>query len=318
MFSEILNILPRLDEKDMKKMQISLQSRFTKIAKSFGNGLLNAIKGGGIIGLGAMLANKLLNPLKETQAIIDQMLKDSDDVVTNAAQFESATGNLVKLQALAKATGLEPESLNVLLTKYQTAVAEARQDPNKQTSVRNFVGEKDTVAGFFQYIQGLQLLSKDDQVLAQKEVFGEKQILKMSDFLQSDFKKLFMQVGGPNNNLLGAAAEKNAKLNDFTDILSARRDLEDLVNKANLMNIGMVFRKDKSERTQDGRENQRIATYGTLAGVQDTIDNLMAKLEKTVYKEMRDWTVIFQGISKIMEMQGKLSDLKKSAGIKEE
>lgn len=318
MFSDILKIIPKLDEKDLKKMQNNLQSRFTKIAKGFGKGLASAITGGGIVALGAMIINKLLNPLKETQEAIDKILKDSDDVVTNAQQFETTTGNLVKLRALGTATGLEPDQLYMLLTKYQTAVAEARQDPTKQTSVRKFVDEKDTVAGFFSFIQAMQKLTKEQQVLVQKEVFGEKQILKMADFLSSDFPKLIKQVGGPSTAVLGQSANKAGQLNDYADILKARREQEDLVNKADRLNLPMIFRGDQAERMRLQRENERISNYNMLAKVQDTMDRVTATLEMKIYKEMRDWTKIFEGVSKIIQLQGKLNDLKKSRSEKGE
>lgn len=320
MFSEILNIIPKLDEKEMRKMQQTLSSRFTKIAKGFGKGLASAITGGGIVALGGMLINKLLNPLKETQEIIDKMLKNSDDVVTNANQFQTTAGGLFRLQSAATATGLEKDSLYMLLTKFQTALAEARQDPTKETSVRNFTGYKDTAEAFLQYIQAIAKLSPDQQVLAQKEVFGEKQILKMSDFLNANFKELFNRLGGPTTKNLSNDLKQNAFLNDEADLRTAKREIDDLTQKSRLFRksnwdlapgMSILNQNDQLARTGMGRENQKIATFGTLAGVQQTMDNISATLEKKLYKEMRDWTVIFNGVSKIMQLQGKIDDMKK-------
>lgn len=331
MFNEILNIQPKLDEKDMRKMEMTLQARFTKIAKGFGRGLASAITGGGIIALGGALINKLLNPLKETQEIIDRLLKSSDDVATNAKQFGTTAGGLFRLQSAATATGLEKDSLYMLLTKFQVALAEARQDPTKQTSVRNFVGYKDTAEAFLQYIQGLQKMSPDDQVLAQKEVFGEKQILKMSDFLNANFNDLFRRLGGPSTKNLSNDINQNSFLNDEADLLLAKREISDLANKSRQfrtvnkdgswnLNRGtsMLNQLDQSERTRMAREDERIATIKTLALVQQTMDNLTATMEKKIYKEMRDWTTIFQNVSKIFELQGKLNDMKKMRTTKEE
>src|SRR5687767_8200002 len=107
MFSEILKIIPQLDSGDLAKLESSLSGRFTRIAKKFGKGLGSILTGGGIAGLALGLIDKLLNPLKDVQEAIDRSLKDSDDLVTNAKQFDTTAGKLAKLVALGKSTGLE-------------------------------------------------------------------------------------------------------------------------------------------------------------------------------------------------------------------
>lgn len=315
MFSAILKILPRLDAKDLDKMQKALQSRFTKIAKGFGKGLMNVITGGGIVGLGLMLTNKLLNPLKETQEAIDRLLASSSDTKSLAEHFGTTTGNLVKLHSLGAATGLDTDSLNTLIQKYQTAVAEAKADPKKDTAVRNFTGYQDTVTGFFDFIQGLQKMSKDDQILVQKQVFGDKAILKLADFLQQDFGKLLTRIGGPTTGQLGAATDKMAFIKGASDILEARRNLQDIMNKSNKMNLEMAFTKDESERIRLGRENRRIGQYQMLSGVQNSVDKLTALLEDKFYKEIKDWTKIGSMFMELLEKQAKLNNLKGVKGI---
>ena len=278
MFSEVLKIIPKLDPKDLQNMEKTLQSRFTKIAKGFGKGLGSILKGGGIAGIALGLIDKLLNPLKEVQESIERTLKTSDDLATNANQFNTTTGKLFKLVQLAKATGLDQDNLFTLITKFQTAVAQAKADPadGSVSSVRNFTNQKDTAEGFFEFIQSLQKMDKNQQVLVQQQIFGEKQILRMADFLQSDFHKLFTQVGldKVTSGKLTNSIEKLAGLNDLADALTARRETQDIMAKSGVINEGMIRARDKSERLALEKENKRIQSYENLASISDTVSRI--------------------------------------------
>lgn len=264
MFKEILQIIPKLSPQDLAAMERALGSRFGRIAKKFGKGLLGALLGGGLIGAAAGIIDKLLNPLKETQDAIDKLLSQGDDLVTNAKQFGTTAGKLFRLQQIAKSTGLDEGSLDILLTKFSTAVAEAAADPTKATSVRAFAGEKDTAAAFFEFIQSLQKMTKNQQLLVQQEVFGEKQILKMADFLQTDFGKQAKLIGGPTAEQLTPKLEKVANLNDLKDALEARRTLDDTFAKAKLVNEKMVKSQDAREKLDLERQQKQIKAYDNL------------------------------------------------------
>jgi uncharacterized protein YidB (DUF937 family) len=267
MFSETLLIKPKLDSRDLNSMEASLTTRFGKIAKKFGKGLGAALTGGGVAGLALGLVDKLLNPLKETQEAIDRVLAQGDDIVTNAKQFGTTAGKLFRLQQLAKSTGLDEGSLAVLLQKFQASVAEAEADPNKQTSVRNFVGQSDMAEAFFEFIQSLQKMDKNQQVLVQQEVFGEKQILKMADFLQTDFGWQQQLIGGPSSGELNKPLEHLGDLNDLKDVLAANRAMVDAVNKSKSINAGMVKLQDEMLRQDLARENRQVQSYKDLAAI---------------------------------------------------
>jgi hypothetical protein len=281
-FKEILQIIPKLSPNDLNNMERSLSTRFGRIAKKFGKGLAASLAGGGIAGLALGLIDKLLNPLKETQEAIDRVLKQGDDIVTNAKQFGTTAGKLFRLQQLAKSTGLDEGSLDILLQKFQTAVAEAAADPKKQTSVRQFVGEKDSAEAFFSFIQSLQRLDKNQQVLVQQEVFGEKQILKMADFLQTDFAKQAKVVGGPSSDELQPGLEKIGALNDLKDALEARRTLQDTMRKGRLLNEGMIRSQDAREKLTLEQENKRIQSYDNLASISEASIRLQTLMEQGI------------------------------------
>lgn len=282
MFTEILKIVPKMDNADLERMRKAVQSRFTKVAKSFGSGVVAALKGGGIMGAGLALIDKLLNPLKETQEAIDRTLKSGDDAVTNAKQFNTTAGKLLKLQAFAQSSGLDADSLSMLITKFQTAVAEAQNDPTKVTSVRNFAGIPDTAEAFFQFIQALQKMDKSQQLLVQQEVFGEKQILKMSDFLNSDFANIGKYFSKFSSDRLTSSANKIGGLNDLSDTLAAVRGLEDIQNKAQVISKGMIEARDLAERQALERENMRIRSYQDLQAISTTADKIFTLVEEGV------------------------------------
>lgn len=265
MFKEVLQIIPKLSPSDLNNMERSLGSRFGRIAKKFGKGLFAVLAGGGIAGLAVGLVDKILNPLKETQDAIDRVLKQGDDIVTNAKQFGTTAGKLFRLQQLAKSTGLDERSLFVLIEKFQASLAEAKADPTKPTAVRNFVDQKDTAEAFFEFIQAMQKMNKTQQVLVQQEIFGEKQILKMADFLQTDFGAQARLLGGPTSEKLTPALEKLGSLNDLKDALEARRNLHDAMNKAATINGETVRLQDAAARRELDRENKQVASYKDLA-----------------------------------------------------
>lgn len=283
MLSAIMKIKPQLDNKDLKAMEKSLQSRFTRIAKGFGKGLANVLKGGGLLGIGLGILDKVLNPLKETQEAIDRMLTSSDDIATNAKAFDTTSGKLFKLIQLGNATGLDQDGLFTLIQKFQTAVAQAKADPNDASvsSVRNFVGQEDTAEGFFNFIQSVQRMDKSSQLLVQKQVFGEKQILKMADFLQSDFKALAGRIGidKVSSNTLSAQNDKLAGFKDLDDELAARRNVQDLGAKASSINEGMVRAKDKAERVALERQNAQIRSYTDLQKISTTVESMMKLMD---------------------------------------
>lgn len=290
MFKEVLLITPKLSSSDLNNMERSLQSRFTKVAKGFGKGLLGVLGGAGVVGLvggaigGAIsgIYDRLVAPLKETQSAIDRTLKNADDISTNAKAFGSSTGELARLQAFGEATGLQAGDLTTLVQKFQSAVAEAEADPNKSSAVRQYVGTTNSVAGFFEFIQALNGMSKNDQLLVQGQVFGEKQIKKMADLLQNA-GKIAEGFGGPSADRLTKAIDPLADQNDKVDRVAALRKLEDFEKKSQLITDDVIAQNEKQKAFELKRENDRLATFSKLASIALTADEINAKIDKAVF-----------------------------------
>lgn len=275
-----------MDSSDLKKLEDQLQSRFTKISKKFGKGLMDVLKGGGIAGLALGLIDKLLNPLKQVQESIDRTIKTSDDLATQANQFNTTSGKLSKLVQIRKSAGLDQEGLFTLITKFQTAVAQAKADPNDQSvsAVRNFTNEKDTVANFFNFIQQLQKMDRNSQLLVQQQIFGEKQIGKMSEFLNLDFAKQFRATGldRQSSETFTKAIDKMAKLSDLADILKVKNENKDIIDKSRVINESMIKQRAKSDALALEKENLQIKSYNDLAAISDTVSKIMLIVEQGV------------------------------------
>lgn len=273
MFSQVLKIIPKLEAKDLDAMQKALQGRFTKLTKSFGKGLVNVLKGGGIAGIALKFIDKLLNPLKEVQEAIDRALNTSDDLATNATQFNTSAGKLYKLVQLAKSTGMDQGQIFDALNKFQGAVAQAKANPTDDSvsSVRNYVNQEDTAEAFFSFIQQLQKMTKQQQVLIQTQIFGEKSTLKMASFLQSNFAEQAQRLGMSTTGKYTTSIEKLASLKALQDVQRTRNEGRDIVNKAEVINAGMITARTNSERLAFIKENKQIASYENLQAISDTV-----------------------------------------------
>lgn len=283
MFTEILRIIPNLSDSDVSKMEKNLNKRFTNIAKKFGSGLMSIIKGGGIAGLAVTLIDKILNPLKEVQEAIDKALNKGDDLATYAKQFGTTAGNLARLQSYGKASGLDAEGIRLLLGKFQSSVATSAANPGTLTATSNFVGRKDTAEAFFEFIQAMQKLTPVQQNLVQQEVFGEKQILKASEFLHQDFNMLTKMFSkAPSTEALSNAAENLGSLSDMKDLKTAQREERDLITKARLIGPKTITDLSKGDDVEMARENKRLASFDDLKKISLAADK-MAKLFEDAY-----------------------------------
>lgn len=295
MLTEILKIQARLDELEANKMERSLSQRFSRIAKGFGKGLKIA----SVAALGSAVLDKLINPLQEIKAAIDRTLGKADDIVTNARQFGSTTENLLKVRSLGNVRGLTDENVDMLLTKFQGAVAQASLDPtNPQNSaVANYVGEKDTALAFYNFITQLQKMDKTNQVLIQQQVFGEKQILKMAEFLQdTGFAESAASLSKVNFAAVAKAAEANAALNDKMTANRTVNTLNDQISKARVINAGTINNVNRSELSGLRRENGKIERSAAAFTAEERIADIQDNLEKLTSELVTKIPVLFEAL----------------------
>lgn len=295
MLTEVLKIQPKLDNNELNQMERQLGSRFSRIAKGFGRGLKLA----SMAALGAAVLDKLINPLQEVKAAIDRTLGKADDIVTNAKQFNTTTENLLKVRSLANVRGITNENLDMLLTKFQGAVAAASANPNDpaNSSVVNYVGEKDTAVAFYNFITQLQKMDKNQQLLIQTQVFGEKQVLKMAEFLQDvGFKESAASLQKVNFGQAAQSAEKLGALNDKMTANRVVNDLRDLTSKAGVIGNDTIRNVNRSELANLNRENSRIGRSAQAFTAEENIAQLTDKVEQLANNIITELPILMDGL----------------------
>lgn len=301
MLTEVLKIQPKLDNNELNQMERQLGSRFSRIAKGFGRGLKLA----SVAALGSAVLDKLINPLQEVKQAIERTLGKADDIVTNAKQFNTTTENLLKIRALANTKGVTNENIDLLLTKFQGAVAQAAANPNDPaaSAVKNYVGEKDTAVAFYNFITQLQKMDKNQQILVQQQIFGEKQVLKMAELLQDvGFKESGNALKKVDFGKAAVAAEKLANLSDKNDVNKTVRDLNDLSGKAGVITNGVVNNLNRSEINNLNRENNRIGRSASMFTAEENIANLTDNVEKLVNQIVTELPVLMKGLNVAVDL----------------
>jgi uncharacterized protein YoxC len=289
-FGDIVKITPQIDRAALGRMIKDLNTRFMGVAKNFGQGLKNAFKFGGVVSLVSGLLSKLLNPLEKAEELINRVTNKGDDAVTSADEFQSDPGKLLRLEALAAAKGLAPETLRQLLGKFQSKLAEEKDAAAAAITngteapkgrLNNFLGETDIAEGFFKFIQSLQKLEPAQRTVIQNEVFGEKIRGRASElFNATDFEDVLKQL--PSVEALSQAAKRAGSLADLRDLLGAKRDAEDFINKTGLVNESQIQALDQGERNKNRADDETLKRFDALKTSSIAIQELTHKFDMFV------------------------------------
>lgn len=311
MFTEILKIKPVLDSATASEMETKLQGRFTRVAKRFSTGLKNAIKGT-VFGIGLGLLAQLLNPLENIEKKIRSLLDDSKDVNDLAERFGAKGGELLQAQTIAKSANIPVEKFNELLTDFAKSVEQAREEAKtptgvtsaNATAVEKFIGEKDLVAAFWEFLRSLQTEAKgsgrtdiladgtvikrsgqDISEAAQKAVFGEIQYGAGKRLLNLDFERQNNKVGLPNIIDIQKAVSKGSNLSDVEAAITAKNGIQNYIDTATKATSEMVSSlqaiKQREEKQQiDQFNNFEQLKKGTqlISDLQGTLLNVQSTL----------------------------------------
>lgn len=282
MFSEIVKLTPSVDKSSLNRMFATLNQRFGDLTKKFGAGIKNVMRfsAGGI--LSGALISKLLNPLQKAEEVIDRLLAKGDDAVTNAEEFGSDPGKLLRLEALGRAKGVDAETLRTLLGKFQGALAEEKENEiagKPAGLLREFTDETDMAEGFFKFLQSMQALDPSRRTVVQSAIFGEKIRGRASElFNATDYDPVLAQL--PSAEALGKAARVLAGLSDQKDLDTAKREAEDILVKAGLIKPKHVSQLDESARNTMLSENQQLLRFKSLKAASNEIDKLTKAFDK--------------------------------------
>lgn len=308
MLREFFRLTPRIENVDLNRMERSLNRRFARVARRFGRGMMTALRGGGAVGMAIGALNRILNPLQATQEAIDKLLNQGNDLVTNAQQFNTTAGKLFKLQTFAQATGLEDTQLFDMMRRFQRAVAEAEARPNQASSVRAFVGSNDMAEAFFEFVQSLNKLDRNQQVLVQREVFGERATLRMADFLRADFEKLGQRLGLRGSEQYTGRFERASGLAELDRELRARREAESAFSQAGELSEAVIRQRDIEARKQEDQNRKRIQSYEDLNTIQERMNTVIRQMENLL-------TMAGRAISRLDDLTNKITDSRIIRGI---
>lgn len=267
MFTEILRIIPRLDEGRAKAAEMTLTRRFGRIAGRFGVGLKNAIKGS-VLGLSLAFLTRLLNPLQDMHDRIKKLLGETDDVRDTAAKLGTTPGELLFHQARAEALGVKPETFLNLVESFRKAVEQRRQDVDEKTRTRLGAGDpllfqENTLAGFQRALTLIDSFQGVDPIQArafQRELFGET--------LTGSQLKLLEPIG--NVPLLGNPYRTIERAQEATDALGRKADAYRMISAV----------QEFEDRLRSSKAITGAVTTGVLQTQQKELDKQFSELQR--------------------------------------
>lgn len=304
MFSEILKIKPVLDTSTASQMEQSLSARFARVAQRFGGGLRAVIKGS-FLGISLGLISRLLNPIEALEEKIKKILGEGTDVKELADKFGSSPGQLKQLQDVAQSLGVNPDQFKDMLTKYADAVDKAREElanpfaerSESTTALKQFVGEKDAVKGFMNFLSSLksagegpgstldlghgekrQLTGSETRERIEKDIFGSAQTGAAKRLIDANVPEVAKNINEPSVETLTEKLNKAAGLADQKRMLDVQNQTQDFVNATNKLNGKMVTDMADAERMQMDRDTKQLASYDDLRTAANGIEQVKGLL----------------------------------------
>lgn len=302
MFSEILRIKPVLDPATSKKMEASLSTRFRDVARKFGRGLKNVIRGS-VIGISLGLLSQLLNPLEALEEKIKTLLGQGRDLNDLAEKFGAAPSELKELQDVAQSLGLEQTELTEMISTFAKAIETARDellDPNKEKSettkaVQEFTDEASIVKSFKEFLKSLKaeglgegrtinlgngvtkrLTGAESRRDFEKKVFGEAQTGAARRLIESDPEIVARSLGLPSAEKYNKALEKLSDLDLRSKALEVQRTSEDFLASTDKMSKSMIDQlaaRDKKALEESRKDFDKFDELMKAAGAIEEIKN---------------------------------------------
>jgi hypothetical protein len=333
MISEVLKLIPQIDQARMEKMFKTLADRFAKLAKKFGEGFKFTAKITGPLALVAGFVAKILNPLEKAEGIIERIMGTAGDTTDAAEDLETSTGKLFRLQSVAKSKGVEPETLRMLLGKFQAAIVKERDNDKQRTEIgptpenqpsilKEFISERDTAENFFQFMQTVRDLPKDQQITIQNELFGEKMRGRVQAFLNipdEEIQRLAKDL--PTSQVLTKSVARVDTVSQERDILRAETEAKDFVSKSQFINIDVAKKLDEITRARNEIDTDSLRRFGPASGLelemlrtQREIENMLTDL---MTKYMPDALKFIREGKEAIEVYGKFFQEELWPGIKQ-
>lgn len=299
MIVEIMKVIPQISRSDLTKMTTTLQTRFTRIARSFGRTLRNVVMRGGPIGLALGFLTKLINPLQKIQESMERTLQQSGDIVANAERFGTTEGKLFRLRSAMRAKGIGDDDFYMMLTRFQTGVAKARQDPESASYLRGWVDTEDMAEGFFNFIQAVQQMTdKAAQAVILEEVFSRRRVPKLSSLMTEK------NLGGLLQEVAPRSIEDYSKRIRYADQFAetydrarTRREGETYYQVAGRIRKSTIDAIEKSAQMTDDQEikNMEAERVRALAAIDVTIKRIEHLIDDGLAEAVKGIQALVEG-----------------------
>jgi hypothetical protein len=284
-FTEFLRVKTILDGATAKKMESSLTQRFSRVAKRFGKGLMQVVKGS-VLGISIGLLSKLLNPLEAIEEKIKTLLGQGKDLNELADRLGSSPGDLRRLQDVAASLGVDQSAIADMLNKFATTLETARveTDEGKELSlssqaVKNFANDENIVRSFEEFMKGLNRIGDPKaREKVEREVFGERLLGSQKKLVGLDVASQARKIGLPSENRISEAANKIANLGDIQRAKEVGRETLDFVATADELNKKMITDMEKRAAAEQKRERDRMQDSEALGRAANGINEIKESL----------------------------------------
>lgn len=287
MMSAILKVKPQIDQNDAKKMERSLFDRFKNVGKTVKKTLKDVVSGG-LLGFAVGLAQNMLSPIEAVEDKIKAMLDKAGEFKDMADDFNTSAGNMRQLELFGLMSGLKNENLKAMMTSFRSAIDETqermlRKEPldEKQSIVKNFVGEKDIAEGFFKFVQSLRQIDGPRRELIERSLFGGVQYGGAKRFI--DNAGVIHGPQGYVNPRIGQFNKATDKLSDLGDRYNEGKfsqESREILNYGSNMNKGYIDKMLAYEARQKAKDQRQLKAYDDLAAAREAIDKLNGIMEK--------------------------------------
>lgn len=288
MFTDTAKIQPDVDKSAAKKMEKDLNSRFGRVAKRFSTGLRKAIRHGltftGLTALAGGVIAKLLNPLQETEELLNRVLDKGASATDAAEDLGTDAGKLMRLEAVAQMKGVDQQTMRDMLNKFQVALAREREAAaagQEAGTLRNFVNEKDTAQAFLDFIRSMQAVDKDRQVIVQNEIFGDRVRGRAAAFF-NETKILDLLRMLPDSMVLGPAIERTNTIAGERDVMTVVNEVDAFIKQSKAIPENIVNTLDRAQQNRIEKEVEQLSQFESLRNAQQSLEESINELRKLV------------------------------------
>lgn len=302
----VLNIDPKISSEDAKKTESQLNSRFTKVAKNYGDEMrkqnekvtnsfgshmklaLGKLKIGWVALAGAV-ASVLTNPFDEVDAKLNELLSKFDNIETRAKQFGvDPTKYWLYTQVGSIAGVKDAGQLDNALLRIADRLELARtgEDP----TLKNYLDEKDVIDVFYKLAQTWNEMNPTARASSMADILGTRQANVFAELVQSNWgelSKLALQVDGKQYTPQQAKSriEKLADLEEQQAIGRAQLQTQELMSGGDLINRSYIQSQISVELTRQRNIMEKLKNYATYAStevMQQKIANTANDIRTTV------------------------------------